>query len=204
MEPIPALMPGYRVNDYQIVLAPHEELWTRIYKLRKEFAEQYQLPFARGQRPHITTVRFSQWEMMEDRILQRLQTIAMGITPFKIELKDYGSFPSHSIFINVLSRLPVQQVVTELKEMQRLLRMNQEHKPHFIDEPYILLAQRLKPWQYEQAWLDYRHRQFTGRFIADQLLLLKRPTDSRSSWQVAGRFRFENLPVSTRQGNLFF
>src|SRR5215208_1153179 len=106
MEPVNFHMPGYRINEYLLVLSPHEDLWNRILKVKGEFAEKFKAPAARYTKPHITLVNFLSLGMMEEKILQRLQTIAMGIAPFKIELKDYGSFPSHTIFINVVSKLP--------------------------------------------------------------------------------------------------
>jgi hypothetical protein len=77
-----------------------------------------------------------------------------------------------------------------------------DSSPYFINDPHILLARRLLPWQYEKAWADYSHRHFTGSFIADGMLLLKRPLDS-SAWQIVQRFSFMNLPVDTKQGALF-
>ncbi|MGZ5191213.1 MAG: 2'-5' RNA ligase family protein, partial [Flavisolibacter sp.] len=154
-------------------------------------------------KPHITLVNFLTWSMMEEKLMQRLQSIAMGIAPFKVELKDYGSFPSHSIFINVTSKLPIQNLITELKDAQRIMKLNNENKPHFMDEPHIAVARKLKPWQYEQGWLEYSHRNFTSRFIADSMLLLKRTAGEKSRFQIAKRFDFLNLPVTTKQGNLF-
>jgi hypothetical protein len=58
------------------------------------------------------------------------------------------------------------------------------------------------PWQYEKGWLEYSHRHFTGSFIADNMLLLKRHEDQKR-YQIVQRFDFQNLPVSTKQGELF-
>ena len=141
--------------------------------------------------------------MMEEKIVQRFQSIAMGATPFKVELKDYSAYPSHTIFINVTSKLPIQNLTRQLKEAQRLMRLNNQNKPHFMDEPHIGIARKLKPWQFEQGWQEYANRQFTGRFIADSMLLLKRKSGERSVFQIARRFEFQNLPVVTKQGNLW-
>ena len=203
MEPVNLHMPGYKMNEYLLVLNPHHELAERIADIKEEFSTRYKTQISKYTKPHISLVNFLTWEMMEEKLLQRLQAIAMGITPFKVELKDYGSFPSHSIFINVISKIPVQNLVRELKEAQRLMKLNNENKPHFIDEPYILISAKLKPWQYEQGWLEYSHRNFTSRFIADGMLLLRRTAGERSRFQIAKRFDFLNLPVTTKQGDLF-
>lgn len=195
-------IPGYRYNEYLLVLSPHEELWNKIKKVKEEFSEKYQSAQARWGKPHISLVNFVQFEMMEEKLVNRLKIIAMGYTPFKVELKDYGSFPSHTIYINVESKQQVQNLTKELRAAQRLMTLNKQNKPHFIDSPYIAIARKLLPWQYEKGWQEYSHRQFSGRFIANDMLLLKRKVGDLP-YQVVERFEFMNLPVSTKQGELF-
>jgi 2'-5' RNA ligase len=189
-------------NEYLIILHPHEELRNRIQQVKKDFSEAYQAPGAIGGKPQVTLVRFTQVAMMEERILQRLRIVAMGFCPFKVELKDFGSFPTHTIFINVLSKLHIRKLVTEMKDVQRLMKLDKDHKPHFIDDPYITIARKLLPFQYEKGWQEYSHKSFTGRFIADGMLLLKRRNTS-GPWQIVERLAFQNLPVNIRQGALF-
>jgi 2'-5' RNA ligase len=194
-------IPGYRINEYLLVLSPHEELRNRIVQVRKEFSEKFQTSGSGG-RPHLALVRFTQLEMMEERLLNRLKTVAMGYHPFKMELRDFGSFPSHTITINVPTKIPVQNLVREIREFQKLMKLDTDNKPHFIDDPYITIASRLLPWQFEKGWLEYSHRHFTGRFIADSMMLLKRRQGDRT-YQIAQRMEFMNLPVTTKQGELF-
>lgn len=189
-------------NEYLLILNPHEELRGKIQQVKKEFGDTYRVAVAMSGKPHVTLVRFTQLAMMEERIVQRLRTIAMGYCPFKVELKDFGSFPTHTIFINVTSKLPIRGLTDEIKSVQRLMKLDKDHKPHFIDEPHIPIARKLLPWQYEKSWLEYGSKSFTGKFIADGMLLLKRRTGDMA-WQISERFAFQNLPVSTRQGQLF-
>ena len=198
-----ATIPGYQVYEYLLVISPHKELWDKIMEVKKKFSEDYQSEHAKWGKPHVTIVNFVQYTMMEERIINRLNTIAMGYPPFKIELRDFGSFPSHTIFINVVSKLPIQNLVREVrKESQRLMKLNDDNKPHFITEPHLTIARKLQPWQYEKGWLEYSNKNFTGRFIADGMLLLKRPV-GEMKYQIAQRFQFQNLPVTTKQGDLF-
>ncbi len=206
MQPNIHMIPGYRLCEFMLVLNPHEELRNRIMGVKKEFHDKYKGAGASKSlvsgKPQLALVKFETLEMMEERIVNRLKTIAMGYHPFKVELKDFGSYPSHSIFINVVSKLPIQNLVRQIKEAQRLMKLDKEHKPHFIEEPQITIARKLVPWQYEQAWLEYSHKHFTGRFIADSMLLLKR-REGQMAWQIVQRFEFMNLPVTTKQGALF-
>jgi 2'-5' RNA ligase len=196
-------IPGYKVSEYSLVLNPHEELRNKIVQVKEEFAKKYESKSALYSKPFVSLVTFMQYEIMEERIINHLNTIAMGFQPVKIELKDYGSFPSHTIYINITSKMPVQNLVKQIRtETQRLMKLNDDNKPHFILEPHLTIARKLKPWQYEQGWLEYSHKHFTGRFIADGMLLLKRPV-GEMKYEIAKRFEFQNLPVSTKQGELF-
>lgn len=196
-------LPGYKVNEYLLVLNPHEELRNKIMQVKKDFYEKYEASTAIGGKPHITLVNFVQYSMMEERLMNRLRIVAMGTTPIKVELRDYGSFPSHTIYINVVSKMPIQGVVKNIRhEAQRLMKLNDDNKPHFIMEPHLTIARKLQPWQYEKGWLEYSQKHFTGRFIADSMVLLKRPV-GEMKYQVADRFEFRNMPVTTKQGELF-
>jgi 2'-5' RNA ligase len=196
-------IPGYRIFEYLLVLNPHEELRNKIMKVRQEFNEEYKVSAALGGKPNIILANFLQYEMMEERLINRLKVVAMGFHPIKVELRDFGSFPSHTIYINVVSKVPVQTLVRQIRhETQRLMKLNDDNKPHFILEPHLTIARKLQPWQYEKGWLEYSNKNFTGRFIADGMLLLKRPLDEKK-YQVVQRFEFQNLPVTTKQGELF-
>lgn len=196
-------IPGYQPYEYALVLRPHEELSHRIIKVREHFSDQYKTEISKWTWPQVTLASFQQLRMMEDRLVNRFRTIAMGFPPFKVEMKDFGSFPSHTIFINVTSKLPVQNLVKMIRsDCQRLMKMDAEHKPFFIMEPYITVARKLKPWQYEKGWLEYSTRHFTGRFIANSMLLLKRPA-GELKYHIVEKFSFQNLPVLTKQGELF-
>jgi 2'-5' RNA ligase len=206
MKPNIQTIPGYRLCEFLLVLNPHEELRNRIMSIRKEFHEKYKGAAASkgivAGKPQLALVKFETVEMMEERILNRLKTIAMGYHPFKVELKDFGSYPSHTIFINVISKIPIQNLVRQVKDAQRLMKVDKDHKPHFMEEPQITIARKLVPWQYEEAWLEYSNKHFSGRFIADSMLLLKK-REGQMGWQIVQRLEFMNLPVTTKQGALF-
>ncbi len=195
--------PGYKAYEYLLVLNPHEDLRNKIMHVKQTFYEKYKSSVALFSKPHVALVSFTQYQMNEERLVNRLKTIAMGFKPVKIELRDYGSFPAHTIYIQVVSKLPIQNLVKQIRtEAQKLMKFDDEHKPHFMLEPYITIARKLQPWQYEKGWLEFSHRHFTGRFIADAMLLLKRPV-GEIKYEIAARFEFENLAVGVAQGALF-
>jgi 2'-5' RNA ligase len=90
-------IPGYKVNEYLLVLNPHEELRNKIMNVKKQFFETYKNESAVYGKPQITLVNFVQYHMQEERLVNRLNTIAMGFHPIKVDFKYYGSFPAHTI-----------------------------------------------------------------------------------------------------------
>jgi len=194
-------VPGYRVWEYLLVLQPHEELSNKIKKVKEDFFEKYQAASATLGRPQITLLKFAQFQMMEERVINRLKMIAMAMPAFKIELKDYGSFPSHTIYINIETKSAIQMLVKSIKPARRLLTVK-DINPVFIESPQLTLARNLLPWQYEKGWQEYSNRHFTGRFIAKSMLLVGRP-EGMHSYKPLQSFDFMNMPVVTTQGKLF-
>jgi 2'-5' RNA ligase len=197
-----AYMRTLRMNEYLIVLALPEELRERIMNVKQAFAEKYDTNAARFLKPHLALAQFKTWDIQEEKLVTHLHSSAMGFPPFKVELKDFGSLPTHSIFINVTSKIPILSLVKELKTAQRLMKADPAQDPHFMNEPVITIGRKLLPWQYEKGWLEYSHKHFSGKFIAESMLLLKRPVDGKA-WQIIERLAFENLPVGIKQGALF-
>ena len=194
-------IPGYRLHDYQLVIMPNETFRQRVMHVRKEFAEKFGLekPFAGG--AHLPLLKFSQVEMMEAKVINALKGIAMGIQPFRVEVKDYGSYPTHSVYLNTTTRSPLLELVKQLKQAGRLLK-SQSGEPVFLNDFNFTIANKLLPYQYEKGWADLKHRSFNARFMVDGLLLLKR-TAQAGKFSVVEHFQCLDLPVLTRQGALF-
>ena len=195
-------IPTYNTYDYLLILAPHEALSEKIMGIKEAFAKKYKCPFAVSTKPQLTLLKFMQLGMAEERIVNRLRTIATTQAPIKVELKDFGSYPSHTIYINVTSKVPLLNVSKALREAQSLLKYNPDFKPFFLNEPHITIARKLVPWQYEKAWLEYSNNSFTGRFIANKMTLIKRKVD-HNTYQHVADFEFQNEPVAATQGSLF-
>lgn len=196
-------LPGYQVNEYKLVLVPHEELIRHIQDVRKIFTDKFSIENSSTSIPQVLLASFKQIHAAEDRILNRLRLVAMANPAFKVELKDFGSFPSHTIFINVTSKVPITNLIKKVKtDGQRLMKLDADNKPYFPTDSHITIGLKLKPWQYEKAWLEYSHKHFTGRFIADHMLLLRR-REGEFKYKIAESFKFENMPVDVKQGDLF-
>jgi len=204
-----ANIPPGRYFEYALVLNPNEDLQQKILMIKKGFSERYKVysPLFYT-KPYITLVKFIQAEIMEPRLANRLKTIASAYSSFNVELKDFGSYPSHTLFINLESKQQLQNLSKQLRSAQQLMTWDKDNKAHFLTNPNITIAARLLPWQYEQGWLDYSHRHFSGRFIANGMLLLKRilkmgDSSPNSKYQTVQKFDFMNLKINQAQAELF-
>jgi len=198
---IPFALPGHHLYEYMLVIDPHEELRHKIEKSRSLLTEKYHILQPQTGRPNVSLVRFTAVKMMEEKIIQRLQLIAMEEKPFLIELQDYGSYPMHAIFIRIANQPRVLELIKNLKQARRLMKAAGED-PHFLLDPNMALAGRIPKEKYLEAMKEYLHKKFTGRFVADSFLLLKRSKNEKR-YQIVKRFEFQCLPVSKAQGVLF-
>lgn len=203
MEKLIDSIPGYPVSEYMLVLQPDEDVWNKIMEVKKQFSHSYDCPSATLLKPNIALVRFTQYEMTEARIQARLQTITTGLRPFMVELNGFGSFPAHTVYLNVGPRQALTDLVKALRDIQRLMKLDDDNKPHFITDPHIAIARKLQPWQYEKSWQEFAQRHFTARFMAVNILLQKRKQGERQ-YATIRSYAFHNLVAATStQGELF-
>ena len=196
-------LPGYQVNEYKLVLVPHEDLSLKIMEVRDRFNKKIKTEQPITSLPEVLLAGFKILKQNELRLINRLKIISMGLPLIKVEVKNYGSFPSHTIFLNVTSKLPIGNLVKKIRtDAQMLMKLDNDNKPHFPTDSYITIARKLLPWQYEKAWLELKDKNFTGRFIASRMLLLKRK-EGEFKYKPVENFQFENLPIETKQGELF-
>src|SRR4051794_37087885 len=116
--------------EYLLVLSPHQALWDEIKTIKEKFAKDYDCETAKRGLPHITLIAFRQMQTMERQILPKLRSIANTLSPFKVELKGFGSFPSHTIYINITSKVEIVNAVKALRAPQKFMKLDKENKPH--------------------------------------------------------------------------
>jgi 2'-5' RNA ligase len=190
-------------NEYLLIIQPSTDVSEKIMQQKKLFAEKYDCPSALYSKPHITLINFLQWPINERNIIHRLTTIIETIKPFMVSLKNFGSFPSHTIYANVETKNAIVDTVKSLRPIQSFLKLDNDNKPHYIVEPHVTIARKLQPWQYEQGWLEYSNSSFSAQFMVHQIVLLKKNIHAKK-YQAAANFSLLNKPSSkAHQANLF-
>jgi 2'-5' RNA ligase len=194
--------PDAAVAEYLLVLQPHEDLFNRIMQEKQAFATAYDCSAAVYSKPHITLVKMVQRVWSEPHWLKRVARTVSEHGPFTVTLENYGSFPTHSIYLQVKTKTAIVSLVKALRQHGKYLYYDAAYKPHFITEPHLTIARKLLPWQYEQAWQAYRHQFFSGMFLAKEVLLLRRRL-SEKNYQILERFALEGKQQKVVQGGLF-
>ena len=195
-------MPGYRINEYRLAIPLSEDLQEKIMHIRTQLHEKYKVALPFQLKPGLTILHCYAYEGMEAKLLERIQQVAMRIESFKVELLNFSAYPSHTIYINVPTRSPFNDLVKELKVVKSLTRVP-DQEPHFIKEPHLIVAQKLKPFQFTRMWLDCEHTHFSGRFIADSMTLVRR-NEAHPAYEVIRQYQFSGLAMGVKQGALFF
>lgn len=193
--------PGYRISEYRLIIPLSEALQQTVIGIRKDLHERYRIPVPFELKPSLTILHCHAYEGMEAKLLDRMQQVATRNSAFKVELKNFAAYPSHTIYIHVPTRSPFNDLCKELKVVKSLTKVP-DHDPHFINEPHLLIAQKLKPFQFTRMWMDCEHTQFTGRFIAGSMVLMRRSVVG-SYWEEIRRFDFATLAQCVKQGTLF-
>lgn len=175
------------VNDYLLVIQPSNDVKEKTNTIKKQFAEKYECPQALHSKPHITLLRFMQYSMNERNIIHKMQLCINKHSSFMVLLNGFGSFPTHTIYVNVETKNNIVDVVKSLKPTQAFLKYDKEHKPHFITTPHLTIARKLQPWQYEKGWLELSNTPFTASFMVSNILLLKRNIEQKH-YTVAATF----------------
>lgn len=195
------VMPGYRIAEYRLIIPLSEALQQTVMQVRKDLHERYRIPMPFELKPSLTILHCHAYEGMEAKLVERMQQVATRNSSFKVELQNFAAYPSHTIYIHVPTRSPFNDLCKELKVVKSLTKVP-DHDPHFINEPHLLIAQKLKPFQFTRMWMDCEHTQFTGRFMAGSMVLLKRSVAS-NQYEEVRQFEFACLAQSVKQGTLF-
>lgn len=195
------VMPGYRIVEYRLIIPLSEALQQTVTQVRNDLHERYRIPVPFELRPSLTILHCHAYEGMEAKLVERMQQVATRNSAFKVELQNFAAYPSHTIYLHVPTRSPFHELCKELKVVRSLTKVP-DHDPHFINEPHLLIAQKLKPFQFTRMWMDCEHTQFTGRFTASRMVLLKRSA-VHQPYEELRSFAFASLAHSVKQGTLF-
>lgn len=175
---------------YFIALVPEEELNGKIKDLKEEIAARHNASHALKLPAHITLLPpFKMNKKEEDLLLMTLDRTSCRLSPFKIELLGFGSFPPRVIFVKIKDPHPVRSLYNELQEELRTL-IAEEYLETRDFHPHITIATKdLVKKNYKNAWKEFRKRDFSENFMATRLSLFRH---NGKSWEIQKEFNFSS------------
>lgn len=193
----------WQIQEYLLVIKISEGLSNKLIQIKQSFATKFLNESAIKIRPQILILSFSLAESNETNLIHRMRTVIKMHAPFSIELNGYGSFPTHTIYVNVVAKQKILQLVKTLRQLQKWMKADKNKQPYFIVAPYITIACKLLSWQYEKAWNELRYANFSAMLMAEQLVLLKRKPGMH--YTIAANFCLKaKHTLGYSQTNLFY
>lgn len=159
-------------NKYLIAILPPEPIASEIYKLKEYFRDKYNSKASLNSPPHITLQMPFEFSN-EEKLLTNFKNTF--ITPFKIELKDFGCFEPRVIFIAVIKNSELESAQRKVMDFckQELDVFNADYKDQPF-HPHITLAFRdLKKTMFHEAWNEFKGKTYSASFMCGKISLLK-------------------------------
>lgn len=160
---------------YLIALVPPEDLRNQVRELKEEMKNRFEASHALKSPAHITLQKpFRRPDSEEAEMSEILENFAERQHSFPIELQGFGSFSPRVIFVKIKDHEPIEAVHHSLQNIlaENLQFSEKELMPKI--HPHMTIATRdLKPRAFQNAWPEFRQREFQSRFEAKSLHLLK-------------------------------
>jgi hypothetical protein len=189
-------------NQYLLVLKPTEQVVEKIYELRISIHENFKTEIFPLSFPYVRLISFTGLKENEKHLINHLVKIVRQLAHVQIFLKDFGNFPTHTIYIKLVSRVILKDIVNFIKKKSKLNSFSIE-LPHYLDDFYIPAAIKLKPWQFEKISLEYNHLNFSASCIVSEIQLLARE-QTTGSLKYISNFPLQDLIKTTVQQGMLF
>lgn len=171
-----------------IAIVPPEPVYSSIRKEQEYIAATWGPVHALRTPPHLTIVPPISLSSAEIGLLFGMAgAFAGSVPPFRMELRDYGSFRPRVIFINPILNHTLHDLY-DLWNQAIIARM-----PHVLDKyperpfhPHITLAHKdVTHPQFDKMWRYYNHKKYHATFEVDHFCILKY---TEEGWVVEEKF----------------
>ncbi|MGI8598681.1 MAG: 2'-5' RNA ligase family protein [Chitinophagaceae bacterium] len=191
---------GNNICEYRLLVPFPHQLQEKINNIRKQLHHRHNLLYPFLLPPSLTILKCHAFEKIEPKLLEKIQDLVFDTPPFSVELQNFTSFPTHTIYVEINSKAPFNDMIKQLKKMKWLMNIP-GYEPQFIPEPHLIMAQALKPQKFNQMWRDCENRTLQELFLAESLLLVKR-SEHQQFYSTVRRMQLNTLPMNIKQGEL--
>ena len=180
-----------RENLYFIAILPPPEISSGIISIQNDLSERFETKKALKVMPHITLkAPFKVGENQHENVLRWFTSMAVNVTPFIIELKDFGSFPnlkSPVIYIKPVRNLSLLALQKEiLRQFQAAFPSQTVSNLELSFKPHMTVAYRdLHPDMFKKAWPEFSLKKYSVQFEVIDFQLLQH---NGKEWNVVRTF----------------
>lgn len=172
--------------EYMLVVQTGKELGKLILDTRSGFEEAYHLSCREREQPYIRLASFIAKEEMETTIEKWIRRICAAQSSFPVVLNNFSGFPTGKLFVRVQHHEPFRKFAAALSVIDDYIKSYGCPSAKIVSHPHITIAKKLPGDLYTKAMLDYAQRDFSGSFMVQEIVLLKRKKEN-------GEFRKINL-----------
>jgi len=164
-----------QVWEYRLVISPPDEVNRSIGKIKKEVGVKYRNSHAFHSAAYISLVKFLLVKGCERNLLSRLFSFCINKMPVEIMLNNFGVFPSHMLYVNVMENRGLKKLQNELTSLLIIQLPVYEKLMKAAKKHYMPIAGSLSPVQFEPIAKEYKGRRINTSFRAKRIVMLKRP-----------------------------
>ena len=163
------------LQRFFIALVPPPEIQASVNEIKRHFEERYGSRKAFNSPPHITLQAPFEWsgDRSLDDLSRGLGALAKGQQGVAIALRNYGAFPPHVIYLDVVKSPGLMELQQELAAfMDSSFSLVDRRYPTFC--PHMTVAFRdLTKTAFYQAWPEFDQKVIKFDFMAMDLVLLR-------------------------------
>lgn len=170
------LSPAKGIYQYLLIASPDQAVNDQVMAEKQFFSSRFRAPIAAKTKPHITVASYMSIEGLEDTMIRCIHRITSMQKSFEVVLDRFGSFGTHTIFLDIQDKQPFSVLVQELKAVDQLLQQFGCPRMKFVNSnsAHLTIARKLQADIYAAAMQEYTGKKFTASFEVKELVLLKR------------------------------
>ena len=191
------------ICQYFLYIRPAVHVNEKIQDVKSAIREKCNNEISRLSMPSVRLISFAGLKENESSLLVHLQKIFQGVAPFQLSLKDYGNLPTHTVFITVASNNCLRETIDYIKKSGKLSSRT-IGPPHFLNDFYIPVANKLKPWQFKKLSLEYSSATFSESCSVNEIQLSKKGHDSTMSHHLCNFLLSGKKTETLQQTSLFY
>ncbi len=173
---------------YFIASVPPSPYFEEVLKFKNHFKTKYQSKAALNSPPHITLHMPFEWKVKaQEKLISSLETFFKVEAPVEVTLKNFGSFSSRVIFVNVINSESLDAMQKRLTQhCKRTLNLfNADYQDRPFHAHMTVAFRDLKKQAFELAWQEFKTKTFEGHYATNQISLLKHVD---GQWEVFWNF----------------